>query len=318
MKRYVAAVAALSFFLAVFPSAVSASPNGLAWDSVMKFAMDADPSSAQPGSFDSDFAAAAAVQMPDQGSGGGIFGQINRAKAMAATMQQMMKTGEAEHHYIAGSKERTDNLFFQTATITDCSARTITTLDLRHKTYKVESMDSPSSSTGSGGSGGSKFNDDGSRVAISVTNTALGPRDVGGVPTNGYRSDMTVTTTKPSGESQTEKGNLLGYYSGDASPSVTCGGVGAGAAAGGSPAGMAMMGKYALIMRALAAHGMSSRFTLTQSGPPLPAGRLAMFDAMTFGMQGHSVTVSTERGNVRAIGANDAGFSVPSDFTRQQ
>ena len=129
---------------------------------------------------------------------------------------------------------------------------------------------------------------------------------------------MTVTTTKPSGESQTEKGNLLGYYSGDASPSVACGGRRRRAAAGGSAAGMAMMGKYELIMRALAAHGMSSRFTLTQSGPPLPAGRLAMFDAMTFGMQGHSVTVSTERGNVRAIGANDAVFSVPSDFTQQQ
>ncbi|HEX3671590.1 MAG TPA: hypothetical protein VHT92_07805 [Candidatus Cybelea sp.] len=317
MKRYVAAVAALSFFLAV-PSAVSAAPNGLAWDAVMKFAMDADPSSAQPGSFDSDFAAASAVQMPDQGSGGGIFGQINRAKGMAAAMQQMMQSGEAEHHYVAGSKERTDNLFFQTATITDCSARTITTLDLRRKTYKVESMDAHSSSAGSGGSGGSKFSDDGTRVAISVTNTALGSRDVGGVPTNGYRSDMTLTTTKPSGESQTEKGNLLGYYSGNASPSVTCWGGGTAAGPGGSAAGMAMMGKYALVMRALAAHGMSSRFTFTQSGPPLPTGRLAMFDAMTFGMQGHSVTISSERGNVRAIGASDAAFAIPSDFTQQQ
>ena len=39
---------------------------------------------------------------------------------------------------------------------------------------------------------------------------------------------------------------------------------------------------------------------------------------MTFSAQGHSVTISTENGNVRAIGANDAVFSVPSDFTQQQ
>ena len=50
MKRYVAAVAALSFFLAVFPSAVSASPNGLAWDAVMKFVPRvADALTLQPG-----------------------------------------------------------------------------------------------------------------------------------------------------------------------------------------------------------------------------------------------------------------------------
>lgn len=282
----------------------------------MKFATDADASVQQPGDFSSDFAAASANQMPDQGGGGGIFGQINRAKAMAAAMQQMMKTGSAVRHYIAGSKERTDNLFFQTGTITDCSARTITTLDLRKKTYKVESMDAKSGSGAGGGSGDSSFHDDGSKVALNITNTALGPRTVGGMPTNGYRSDMTITTTKPSGESQTEQGNLLAYYSNDPSPGLVCGG-GGGEAPGG-PAGMAMMGKYALIMRALAAHGMSSRFSLTQSGPPLPTGKLAMFDAMGFSAQGHSVTISTENGNVRPIAANDSAFSIPTDFTQQQ
>ncbi|HET6276467.1 MAG TPA: hypothetical protein VFE16_11110 [Candidatus Cybelea sp.] len=322
MHRYLAAVAALATLVAASaaapPTAVAAS-TGMAWDSVMKFSLEGDASSQQPGSFDSDYAAASAVQMPDQGGGGGIFGQINKAKATAEATQQMMKTGSAQRHYIAGSKERSDNLFFQTATITDCSARTITTLDLRRKTYKVESMDSPSSGSGSsgGGSGGSKFSDDGSRIALMVTNTALGARNVGGLPTNGYRSDMTITTTKTSGESQTEHGNMVAYYSNDTSPGLNCwGGAGSGAAMG--AAGMAMMGKYSLIMRAIAAHGLSSRFSFTQSGPPLPAGKLAMFDAMTFNAQGHSVTVSTENGNVRSIAANDSAFSIPADFTQQQ
>ncbi len=179
-------------------------------------------------------------------------------------------------------------------------------------------MDSPSSGSGSsgGGSGGSKFSDDGSRIALRVTNTALGARNVGGLPTNGYRSDMTITTTKPSGESQTEQGNMVAYFSNDASPGLSC--PSAGFAAPGGAAGMAMMGKYSLIMRAIAAHGLSSRFSLTQSGPPLPAGKLAMFDAMSFSAQGHSVTISTENGNVRSIAANDSAFNIPTDFTQQQ
>jgi len=285
----------------------------------MKFSMDADPSSLQPGPFDSDFAAAAAVQAPDQGGGSGIFSQMHKAAAMAQAMQQMMKTGTAEHHYVAGSKERVDRLAFLTATIVDCAARTITTLDLRRKTYRVESMDSSSGSGSSGGgSGGSKFTDDGTRVAISVTNTALGAREVGGLATNGYRSDMVMTTTKPSGESQTTNGNLLAYYSNDASPAPSSCASGRDAGPSGGAQGMAMMGQYALAMRALATRGISSRFSLKQSGPPLPLGKLAMYDAMSFSQSGHAVTISTERGNVRSIGADDPAFSIPSGFTQQQ
>ncbi len=320
MHRYIAAVAALAMLVAApaaAPIPASAASNGLAWDTVMKFSMDADAASVQPGDFGSDYTAAAAVQMPDQGGGGGIFGQMHRAQAMAEATQQMMKTGTAQRHYLAGTKERIDELAFLTATISDCAARTITTLDMRHKTYKVESMDSPSSSGSGGGSGASKFSDDGSRIALSVTNTALGARTVDGQPTKGYRSDLVMTTTKPSGESETQNGNLLAYYSSVASPALNCARGGESPPAEGA-AGMAMMGQYALAMRALAAHGMSSRFSLKQSGPPLPLGKLAMFDAMTFSQSGHSVTISTERGNVRPIAANDPVFGVPTDFTQQQ
>ena len=62
---------------------------------------------------------------------------------MAQSAQQMMQTGLAEKHYVAGSKERTDEVVMQTATITDCVARTITTLNFRDKTYRVVSMDQP-------------------------------------------------------------------------------------------------------------------------------------------------------------------------------
>ncbi len=151
MQLRFALAATLAAVLAISVAAfqASAAPNGLAWDSVTKIAMNADPSTLQPGDFSADFAAASAVQTPQQ-SGGGFFAQMHQAMATAQSYQQMMQTGIAERHYIAGSKERTDNLAAQTATIVDCAARTITTLDLRRKTYRVTSMDQPSAPSSSG------------------------------------------------------------------------------------------------------------------------------------------------------------------------
>jgi hypothetical protein len=298
--------------LAGLPLAGAAAPNGLAWDSVTKIAMNADSSSLQPGSFDDDFTAAAAQQSGQ--TGGGIFGKMKQAMAMG----QMMQTGFAEHHYVAGSKERTDHLATQTATIVDCVARTITTLDLRAKTYTVVSMDQPST-PGSGGGGGSSPRSgpsDNTHVSISVKNAALGPRTVAGQPTNGYRSDVTFTATDSSGESHGGSGGLLAYYSNYADPIPTCSSSPATPGAGG-PA--AMMAGYSRLMRALSASGTDSRFSITQSGPRLPLGMLAMYDAFTFsGGQAQGATFVTERGHVRSINANDPIFSVPSDFTQHQ
>jgi hypothetical protein len=311
IRRFVALVV-----LAGVPLAAPASPNGLAWDSVTKIVTNADPASLQPGSFDDDFAAAAAVQQPDQSSGGGIFNQMKQAMAMGQSMEQMMKYGFAERHYVAGSKERTDQLASQTATIVDCVARTITTLDLRRKTYRVVSMDQPSAPS-SGGGGGPQpgYSAPQGRMAISVTNTALGARVVGGLPTNGYRSEMTITSTSSNGQSSTQSGNLLAYYSSYANPAPSC--YNGSPVAGGAHA-PAMMAQYAGVMRALSSGGADSRFSVTQSGPRLPAGRLSMFDAVTFSMQGQGATFVTERGNVRSIGASDSAFAIPPDFTQQQ
>lgn len=300
--------------LAAMPIAAPASPNGLAWDSVTKIVMNAEPASLQPGSFDADFTAAASVQQPEQGSGGGLFGQMKQAMAMGQSMQQMMQYGFAEHHYVAGSKERTDHLSSQTATIVDCVARTITTLDLRRKTYQVASMDQPSAQSSGGGGSQSGPSDNGTRVAISVTNTALGALVVGGQPTNGYRSEMTITETNSSGQSQTQNGALLAYYSSYSNPTPSC--------YSGSPVtgalGPATMARYASVMHALLLGGSDSRFSITQSGPRFPLGRLAMYDAVSLGIQGQGATFVSELGNVRPIAVNDPAFTIPGDFTQRQ
>lgn len=311
------AVAALASAPAISPAA----PSGTAWDSVTKLAMGADPATLQPGSFDDDFAAASSTQMQTPSSGGGFFSHIKQAMQMGQNLGAMMQSGLAERHYVAGSKERTDEVGMQTATITDCVARTITTLNLAKKTYRVESMDQPASASSGGSSsgGGSMPKDDGTRVAISVTNTALGARTVGGQPTRGFSSDMTMTETKPSGESASQHMQMLGYYASFAAPSAQCsrGRAMAGMMAPGQT--MAAMAAAARAMRALASAGFDKRFSLKQSGPPLPAANLAMYQAVTFAMQqGRGATFVSERGHVRAIAANDPAFSVPADFTREQ
>ncbi|MGB8909085.1 MAG: hypothetical protein WCC84_10085 [Candidatus Cybelea sp.] len=311
-RAALSALFVLSFLLAGAPLEAFASPSGLAWDSVTKIAVNTDPATLAPGSFDSDFAAAAAVQQPEQ-SGGGIFKQIHQAMSEGQSMQQMMQTGMAEHHYVAGSKDRTDRLFSQTATIVDCAARTITTLNLRRKTYKVVSMDQPSSPESGGTPSQGRSSDNDTRVAISVTNTALGARNVNGQPTEGYSSQMTITETSSAGQSQTQNGNLRAWYSSFSNPVPTCSG---GLPMTGGRAAAAMAG-YMSAMRALASTGGDSRFSVSQSGPRLPLGKLPMYDAMTFGGQGQAATFVTERGNVRSIDANDPIFGVPEGFTQE-
>lgn len=287
--------------LAGSPLTASAVPSGVAWDSVTKLAINVDASTLQPGSFDADYAAAA--QAPAQAPVAGIQG-----------LQQMVKTGLAQRHYLAGSKERIDDVAQQTATIVDCDARTITTLDLRGKTYRVVSMDQPAAqNSGPGGGPLSSFLKNGTKIAISTTNTALGTLVVGGQPSNGFRSQMTMTQTSTSGESHTVNAVRVAYYSDYRNPSSTCSGVALAASLG-----PRMIGVYDQIMSALSSGGTNLQFSLNQNGPLLPVGRVAMYEAMTFGMQGHGATITIERGNIRPVSTDDPVFSIPPGFTKQQ
>jgi hypothetical protein len=329
MLRYHLAAATLVAIvaLAAGPLPAPASPNGLAWDSVTKISRNTDAASLQPGSFDQDYATAAAVPPPPESTGGGVFGKMNQAMAMGQHLQALLQNGFAERLYVAGSKERTDQVSDQTATIVDCTARTITTLDVRKKTYRVVSMDTGSAPSSSGGTASApqpRATDDGTRDAITIANKALGSRELAGQPTNGFSSDMSFTETKASGESQSYNGDLVGYYSRYPNPTPDCSPIGGASrntqgGPNGAQALSAMTGGYARFMRALSQAGLSSRVSLKQSGPPLPRGKLAMYEAATIGGgQRGGATFVTERGNVRSISPNDPIFSVPGDFTREQ
>ncbi len=318
MKRrftYVLALIAVGVLLRS-PAGAAGSPGGLAWDSVTKFAPGADASTLAPGSFDADYAAASQAQI--QTKSGGLFAAIKHAESAGSEMQTLMQSGFAERHYVAGSKERTDQVAYQTATIVDCDARTITHLDLRAKTYRVTSMDSATPEVRSSPSSVPQMSptDTNEKIAIALTNTALGSQVVGGVPTDGFRSDMTFTQTDSSGASQTMNAQLIGYYTSRSNPEPTCSRMVT--SGSNARAGAGMMLAASRFKQVLSSAGIDRRVSLSQSGPALPAGNFSMYDAVTFTGNRGSATFVTERGNLRPIDPNDPVFSVPSDFTQQQ
>ena len=324
MCRYVRGAALLALLVTpvAWPFNSPAATSGWAWDSVTKIMRNADASTLQPGSFDADYAKAASVQPTSDSSGGSVFSKINQAMTMAKHMQALIESGFAERHYVAGSKERTDNVSEQTAVLVDCAARTITSLDLRKKTYRVVSMDQPASPGAASRAGSApepRATDDGTRVAITIANRALGARNVNGLPTNGFSSDMSFTVTKASGESQAYNGDLVGYYSQLANPTLHCSRVASlsSGQSGSSGARAAVVfGSYEQFMRALREAGSESRVSIKESGPPLPRGNLAMYEAATMGGgPGGGATFVTERGNLHQISANDPISSVPTDYT---
>jgi hypothetical protein len=279
-----------------------------------------------PGTYRTDFETAAnpapAGDSPHMPFG---FGKM-LAKAQSA--MAMFKNGTAEKHYIGTTKERVDSVALQTADITDCTARTITHLDLAKKTYSVESLDHPEtaapSSPGRHAEPGAMPTDDGTKIAIDVSNRALGALTVEGVPTSGYETKIKMTATKPTGESSSTTMLMTAYYAGMEEPHFSCG-PGPDAFHGAPPGGAAAaMANYMLVMKALRTPKGDSRFTFTSSGPALPAGKLAMWQSMTMGggdargSGSHgSFAVLTERGDLHApISDADPIFGIPAGFTR--
>ena len=322
MRRSAAAIAFVIACTMLATSLPSYAATGLAWDQVTKFSMDGnvpDPN------FPSDFQTASQPP-PPQKNPGGMFGMNAMVNAAMGAMQ-MMKTGIAERHYIAGSLERTDNVGEQTATIVDCSARTITYLNLAKKTYHVVSMDQPQTpSSGTKPSPGQPqpVQDDGTRYKINYTSQALGAKQIDGQNTDGYKANMAVTVMKPNTDPQTMNTNLTEYVSSYAHPQQSCPVHLSTAGPGGSGpmAGMSSsMNMTSAINSAMHTPNGDPRFTVTSSGPPLPSGKLELFSVYQFSAQqsqGRAFATIIERGNVHPVSDSDKSiFGVPPDFTKE-
>jgi len=323
VRRFVASLfAACSLFLTTAPGSAA---SGLAWDQVTKFSMDG--SIPEP-NFAEDFQTASAP--PQQDRHHGMFGGIQNSLAAAMGGLQMLQRGIAERHYVAGSFERVDNIAQQTATIVDCSARTITYLDLAKKTYRTVSLDHPQPpSTGGGPGSGPRqatpVQDDGTRYKIAYASQSLGPKQISGVNTDGYKAEMTITVMRPNSSPQTMNTDLTEYLSSYAEPHQTCPNLYLGMGPGNGGAGqgpMATMEMTHMIDAAMRTPSGDPRFAFSATGPALPSGRLDIFSVYQFvspqsGGRGFATVV--ERGNVRQISDGDKKiFGVPPGFTRER
>lgn len=295
------------------PLAAAAAPTG-AFDSVVIFVQ---PNSAppQPGNYQADFQKAASFaptpipHMPPQ------FAKLAQA---ASNMSLVFGPGVAEKHYVGTTKQRTENVAAGTADITDCRARTLTHLDLKAKTYTVSSLDQPPAQSAPGGGNGQPGpapTDDGSKLAIAMTTRALGATRLEGVDTNGYDMKMKVTATKPNGATSTFNTEVIEYFSALPEPNLDCVND---RVSGGNNLMSPTAIQFGLITHALSAAKGDPRFSVTNSGPAAPAGRLSMWELMT--MQSPdtrgSVSIETERGNVHAVADSDPAFKVPPDFKK--
>lgn len=321
MKRLAfLAVATVAVSVLASPQEARGAATGLAFDSVQKFAMSGESGTpAEPGSFAADFASASTTTAKPNGKRG--FLGVGAMIAAASGAMAMVKTGTAERHYIAGAKSRVDTIATGEARIVDCTARTLTTLDLNKKTYAVVSLDAPENvETPSPRNRGRNApepmgTDDGTKVALAMTTRALGSRPIDGIATTGYDAKMKMTTTRPTGESQTFETTMTSYFSGYAEPRESCPELASRMHDRGDASNAAGMAQFALAMKAMRTPKGDPRFTVSNAGPAMPAGKLALWQHTMLG-QGGGFAVLIERGNVRSVSENDPIFSVPADFTK--
>jgi len=318
LPRLSLAAAALALLAAGMPAAAPAAGDGIAYDSLTKLVLGSD-APPPPGSFANDFQVAA--NPPPAGDAPKLPFGLGKSMGQMQAAMSMFKTGTAERHYVAGKKFRVDHIALNTAEITDCGARTLTTLNLKDKTYTVVSLDQPEEEHGGGGSAPGKprpsLSDDGTKVAVSLTTRSLGEKNLDGTPASGYDANFKTTITKADGDSQSFAMETTAYYAGLAQPTEYCNEYRAGMAGmmpGGG--GAAAMAAYQTAMRAVRDAKGNPRFSVTSSGPELPAGKLALYELITMKGEHGSFNMLMERGDVHSISENDPAFSVPPDFTK--
>ena len=296
MMRMIVFVA-VTALLGVVPACASPA-TGISYDEVVKFTNGDAASSLKTGDFDSDFQTASRPKPRP------TFGPI--LTSMTAT-----------RHYIAWPKERLEEPPGQGASITDCDARTSTFLNFKNKTYTVNPVPPQPTETESG-----------SKLSLALTNRALGPRSIGGVPTDGYQS--TIAVGMPNGMKSDRPTNIAmtAYFAKMPQVPIVTWNCGAsllflnlhGGAEGielvlNTFWQMIAFNETAFLMRAL--NGDDPHFTVSTSGPALPTNRFPMAVTISFQDRSGHATLALQRAHVAPLRGDDAIFQVPADFTKR-
>lgn len=287
-------------------SASSAAESGVAYDAVMVAGAGAARST--PGNFDADFQAAQApfeMLVP----GGDMTQTVARAKEMISRLAQ---TGMASRFYAAGARERIDNVSLGTGTIVDCSARLVTQLNYKTKTFTTSSLDDPAHPWPPSPA-----------IPISsmkVDVEATGAKVLENIPTDVYATNASATLTTPGLGPTTISFVMTVYFTKQTVSLPHCQSGSSSAVALGAGAGLGLAGYLDSVVGA--AQSANAYPNVQVTGVPLPAGRLPLFMTMTQTLAGGALPqmngfgAAIEYGHVRPISSDDSIFSIPADFTK--
>jgi hypothetical protein len=293
-------VGLLTAALTAAPAPETSPTLGVAYDLVVKL-QAIDPTKYTRETFDEDFRVASEAEGP----------QLR----FLGPQRRLATTGVAERHYLTSSKERVDNLTLGTAAILDCSARTITRLDLLAKTYAVQSYSEPSPAPSRPTTPFAPSDNGGTELSFVSETKALGTRNFGNIATDGYRIDEIFSFEIPRINLQVHKLEALRFYTQTVLPRLDCSGSRR-ARLLMSPVETSRGYKDFSVLNEINRNDPSVK--ITRRGPAMPDERLALVEIARTEMQsdGYTVSVATtiERGHIRPILPIDSIFDIPSDF----
>jgi hypothetical protein len=263
-------------------------------------------------------------------AGDQVSNALTRMLGPAFAELASLTQGRVERYSFYGSWTRVDDILAKTATIRKCDLHQVIELDLDKKTYRIVDT-SPSPATSAAPSPPAAGHrppppaspePPGSGV-LDLTRIvrALGTMLIDGVNTSHFASTNSVAMTQATGSCRDGNFSIAHdqYLSGFVEPHALC------------PVDFNAHATrtYPRQPAQLVARG-GCRPTVTEhsSGPPVPAGKLALYSLMTLSSSGSSTKTSTaspaasfsfltERGNLHALGALDRSlFEIPSEYTK--
>lgn len=329
LLKIVALAGILAIVAGTPPQRVHAASSGVQYDQLLKLVLGSQ-STPQPGTFETDWQTSMnAVQSANnQPQHHGLFGNIMNSLNQAKNAMNIFQTGTPSTEYYWNGWERSDDPAAQTATITKPQQHQIIYLDLKNKTYRIEDTTvRPINETpppyerpqGSSGSPPPSPQPGTAKVKITISNTSLGSKVVGGQQADGYKYDFKIASTQATGSctNGTLETAMVVWDSRIPEPKLAT-------AATGPP----IRKRPAVPNPELGAFKMGCKPTITARthvGTSPPANRLAMWElvALNLGAQTNQGSASggfstmIERGNVKTLGPGDANlFEIPAGFTQ--
>jgi hypothetical protein len=248
--------------------------------------------------------------------------------ALAAAARSFLSPHLIRYAYWNGW-ERVEDVSAQTATIRKCDAGQVIRLDLAAKTYAVYDPSAeptpppaPVARVSRGRSQPPDPAEPGSAVvSLTETTKALGPQRIENVATSGYDTATTMAMSQATGSCRDASATIetVQYLSALPRPTVNS-----------CPVRRAPLPLTASEAVTPPSGGCRPTFSASRSGPTPPASRLALYSLVTFAARGTATPAPqagagpggigflTERGNLKTLGAPDAGlFAVPPGFTKQ-